>query len=145
MRNAPLAEKPGGTARSSATRRRAAVPSGATRDRPAPPEVVLHVGRRRGHPPYFLLRCQYCGHLFRHTRGPDIGRVLRDKGVPREVAMAFKMGLVRRLAEVAGRSHTDEELAAVMEATQSEQERRVLVLDRQSVVLDGVLYERTAS
>ncbi len=103
---------------------------------------MLHVGRRRGHPPYFLLRCQYCGHLFTHTRGPDIGRVLRDRGVPGELAMAFKMGLVRRLAEVAVGPHTDEELAAVMEAIQSEQETRVLVLDRQSVILDGVLHER---
>ncbi len=108
-----------------------------------PPEVVLHVRRKRDHPPYFLLRCQYCGHLFTHSRGPDIGRVLRDRGVPREVAMAFKMDLLRRWLEVAVNPHTEEELTEVMKAVQSERERRVLVLDRQSVILDGVLYERS--
>ena len=107
-----------------------------------PPQVVLHIQRRGKHPPFFLLRCQYCGHLFTHARGPDFGRVLRDRGVPKDVAMAFKLDLLRRFVEVAVRPHTNEELAGAMEAIRSERERRVLLLDRRSVILDGVLYER---
>lgn len=70
--------------------------------------------------------------------------MLRNRGVPKETAMAFKLRLARRIIEVAARPHTDDELTAAIEESRIEREQRMIILDRRSVILDGVVYERAA-
>ena len=104
-----------------------------------PCEVVDHIPGRKGRRPVWVLRCQYCSSVFPYTSPPNFWRMLRTRGVPREVVRDLQRSLWQHIFSVTARPHTEEEVKVAIERL-NERVQRIGGL----VFVDGILYRKDA-
>lgn len=92
----------------------------------------------------WILRCQYCGSLFPYISQPNLWRMLRARGIPREVVRDLQRSLCGHLFSVMARPHTEEEAKVAIEAHKAELERRVQLIGKDIAFVDGSLYRKEA-
>lgn len=107
-----------------------------------PCEVVEHIPSKRRQRPVWLLRCYYCRRIFPYTPAPNMGKILRARGVPKDVWRAISLTAFMKFAAVAVRPHTEEELEVVKQAIQADMKRRVQLIGKDSAFVDEAFYTK---
>lgn len=109
-----------------------------------PCEVLDYIPGRKGRRPVWILRCQYCGSVFPHISQPNLWRMLRARGVPREVVRDLQRSLWGHFISVIAQPHTEEEAKLAIDRLHTEREHRVQAIGKDVVFVDGILYRKDA-
>jgi len=109
-----------------------------------PCEVVEHIPSKRDQRPVWLLRCYYCHKIFSHTPSPGMGKIVRARGVPKEVWRAVHLTMILKYISVVARPHTKEELEAAKQALEADSKRRIQLIGKDSAFIDGVFYTKAS-